>query len=164
MPASHAHTTKEHHQPKSHSKHAPVTHEKPDHKSAIAKEPVTTSNSPQQNQPDKNSASFSQDTTDKDKVKPIDGQAMGAKDEAASTSRNPSQANEKDNKLRNSIIAVLFVIAFAAIGYGDYEHVKYVAAAKDDTLRAAAGNSATANTTAKTTTNPTDGTPSQFMR
>ena len=165
MSVTHAHTSKERQQPGSNSKHSLATHKKSVHKSAVLKDPVIPSKPPT-NQSDENIVSSSPDAPDKDKVQPVDGkQAIGAKDEVVSNSANPSQGNEKNNKLRNSIIAVLFVIAFAAIGYGDYEHIKYAAAAKDDALRAAAGNSATSNSApAKTSTNNTDAIPSQFMR
>jgi hypothetical protein len=174
MPASHTHTAKEHHHPKSNSKHTAAPHEKPSHIKAVKKDAAIPLNSPQnQNEPDQNIAPPNQDKTDKTdtnkaEVKPIDGkQAIGEKADAASASSNPSQSTEKDNKLRNGIIAVLFVIAFAAIGYGDYEHVKYVAAAKDDALRAAATNSATSNSNSNSTDTSSQnsgGPPAQFMR
>ena len=152
MPASLGNSAKKHQEPEVDSKH-------------ISSETSVTSDLPQ-NHPDQGILPVTQKNMEgvdgsKGKIEQIVAkQPSDAKGDTSSVSDAPLKRDKKDNTLKNRIIAVLFVIAFAAIGYGDYEHVKYAASVKDDALRAAAGNSAAA----PHSTSNTGDTPAQFMR
>jgi uncharacterized membrane protein YebE (DUF533 family) len=153
MPALPEQTIEEHQEPEVDSKH-------------ISSKTAAASDS-SQNRPEQGILPIIQKNVDgvdasKGKIEQIAAKqtAGNAKGGTSFISDDSLKNDKKDNKLKNKIIAVLFVIAFAAIGYGDYEHIKYAASAKDDALRAAAGNSAAA----PHSTSNTGDTPTQFMR
>ena len=152
MPASPEHSAQEHQEPEIDSQHPSsenaVTSDLPQNHAHQDIPPLTPNNAKVID-------------ASKGKIEQIaPKQTSNAKGGAGSISDDPLKNDKKDNKLKNKIIAVLFVIAFAAIGYGNYEHVKYRAAAKDDALRAAAGN----NAAGTHSTSNAGGTPAQFMR